>query len=65
MYVSFQFSITNPDNLRFRVILKNVILVDVFYELYINQIKERFPENLEEMYGIVEGLKSHNKNYTT
>ena len=44
--------------------LKQEFLVDVFYELYINQIKERFPENLEEMYGIVEGLKANKKIYS-
>lgn len=44
--------------------LKQEFLVDVFYELYINQIKTRFGEYLEEMYGIVDGLKANNKNYT-
>lgn len=43
--------------------LEQSFLVDVFYELYINQIKTRFPEYLEEMNGIVDGLKSKNKNY--
>lgn len=42
---------------------KREFLADVFYELYINQITERFPEYLEEMKGIVKGLKSHNKHY--
>lgn len=38
-------------------------IADVFYELYIKQVKKNFPEYLEEMNGIVEGLKNNKKNY--
>ena len=38
-------------------------IADVFYELYKKQVTDNFPEYLEEMNGIVIGLKNNKKNY--